>query len=99
MIFISNSVKKDLYNLNRHKRRWIIPEPVDRIEKITHLIEIQKQRTTQVLIDAELDKTYPDAEIDLDDRPISVILAEERAMKKILADERAYLKQVIAPKQ
>jgi len=76
-----------------------IPETVDRIEIISHLIEIEKQRAIQVLIDAQLDITYPDVEIDLDDRPISVILAEERAMKKILADERAYLKQVLAPQQ
>jgi len=39
------------------------------------------------------------AEIDRDDRSISVILAEERAMKKILADERAYLKQISLPQQ
>ncbi|MCJ8306416.1 MAG: hypothetical protein HRU07_05135 [Nitrosopumilus sp.] len=53
----------------------------------------------QVLIDAELNITYPDYIIDSDDRPISVILAEERYMKKLLADERSYLKQVLDPQQ
>jgi len=71
----------------------------ERIDRISHLIEIEKQKAIQVLIDAELAITYPDYIIDTDDRPISVILAEERFMKKLLADERAYLKQVLAPQQ
>ena len=71
----------------------------DRLETIAHIIELEQQRANQVLIDAEQSVTYPDAEIDKDDRPISVILDEERALKKILADERAYLKQVVAPQQ
>ena len=66
----------------------------DRLETIPHIIELEQQRANQALIDAEQSVTYPDAEIDKDDRPISVILDEERALKKILADERAYLKQV-----
>jgi len=64
----------------------------ERIDRISHLIEIEKQKAIQVLIDAELAITYPDYIIDTDDRPISVILAEE-------SDERAYLKQVLAPQQ
>ncbi len=75
------------------------PLKVDRTEKITKLVEIEKQKATKVLENVQLLITYPDAEIDRDDRSISVILAEERAMKKILAEERAYLKQTLAPKQ
>jgi len=48
---------------------------------------------------SQLSIAYPKAEIYRDDRPISVILAEEREMQKILADERAYLRQVLAPQQ
>jgi hypothetical protein len=71
----------------------------DRLEGLSSLIEIEKQKAIQSLIDAELAITYPDYVIDTDDRPISVILAEERAMKKLLSDERAYLKQILSPQQ
>jgi len=74
-------------------------DPVDRLEILYYLMIIEEQKAIKVLDDAQLSVFYPNAEINLDDRPISVILAEERAMKKILADERFYLKQVLAPQQ
>jgi len=72
---------------------------VDRIKIIAYLIEIEKQKATKVLDDIQLSVTYPEAEIDRDDRPISIILEDERAMKKILTDEYFYLKQILAPQQ
>jgi len=53
----------------------------------------------EILDDTQLSITYSETEIDRDDRPIPVILAEERQMKKILGDERAYLKQMPYPQQ
>jgi hypothetical protein len=60
---------------------------------------IEERKAIQVLDNAQFDIAYPKAEIDRDDRPLSIILAEERLMKQILADERAYLKQVLATQQ
>ena len=74
-------------------------EKVDRLEILYYNMMIEERKAIKVLDDAQLDIAYPKAEIDRDDRPISIILAEERAMKKLLADERAYLKQVLAPQQ
>jgi len=72
------------------------PETVDRLEILSYLMIIEERKAIKVLDDAQLSIAHPKAEIDRDDRPISIILAEERLMKKILADERAYLKQVLA---
>jgi len=75
------------------------PEPVDRLEVLYYLMIIEERKAIKVLDDAQFSIAYPKAEIDRDDRPLPIILAEERLMKKILADERAYLKQVLAPQQ
>jgi len=72
-------------------------EVADRIESIAHLMVIEERKAIQVLKSSLLE--YEQLEIDIDDRPLPIILAEERQMKKIFADERAYLKQVLAPQQ
>ena len=56
-------------------------------------IDIAKEKIMEILGQKDVIK------IELDDRPISVILEEERYLKKFLADERSYLKQVLSPQQ
>jgi hypothetical protein len=74
-------------------------ESVDRLEILSYLKIIEERKAIKVLDDAQHSIAHPKAEIDRDDRPLTIILAEEILMKKILADERAYLKQVLTPQQ
>ncbi len=72
-----------------------ILEPVDRLEILSSLMTQEERKAIKILDEAQVTMTYPKAEIDRDDRPLPIILAEERHMKKILTDERARLKQSI----
>jgi hypothetical protein len=45
---------------------------------------IEERKAIKVLDDAQLSIGHPKAEIDRDDRPLTIILAEERLMKKNL---------------
>jgi len=76
-----------------------IPEEIDRLEILSYLMIIEEHKAIKVLDDAQYSIPYPKAEIDRDDRPLTIILAEEILRKKILADERAYLKQVLTAQQ
>jgi hypothetical protein len=57
---------------------------VDRLEILSHLMIIEERKAIKVLDDAQLSIGHPKAEIDRDDRPLTIILAEERLMKKNL---------------
>ncbi|MGY5146512.1 MAG: YncE family protein [Candidatus Nitrosopumilus sp. bin_7KS] len=54
---------------------------IDRLEKITPLMEIENQKAIQFLIDANEDISYPEYLIEKEDRAISKILDEERFME------------------